>query len=124
MKKPVILISIAAAIGVGIILFALFGVKLWVVGTECYVQISNQNAEHNDGGRDGVIDVKGGMPYIYHLSAYDENGEEQSVSFGTSRELREGAFLRLKVVAVRGVTDWEEVAFEDLPEAVREKFSD
>ena len=34
-------------------------------------------------------------------------------------QLREGAYLRLSVLPVRGVTEWNEVQYEELPSAVQ-----
>lgn len=67
----------------------------------------------------GVIDPTGGMPYRYTLDAYDEKGAKTEIGFGTSRVLREGAYLKLTTAPLRGVTAWEEVTWEDLPEKVR-----
>ncbi|MCI8811486.1 MAG: YxeA family protein, partial [Oscillibacter sp.] len=53
----------------------------------------------------------------------DENGSEKEITFGTSRELREGAFIRLTVMPVRGVLDWSEVQYDELPEAVQNHYS-
>ena len=61
----------------------------------------------------------GGMPLLYTLPSYDENGSVQDLSFGTERQLREGACLRLSVLPVRGVTEWREVQYEELPSAVQ-----
>ena len=78
-----------------------------------YTQIREQES---DGG---VIDFTGGMPLLYTLPSYDENGSVQDLSFGTERQLREGAYLRLSVLPVRGVTEWREVQYEELPSPVQ-----
>lgn len=62
---------------------------------------------------------RGGMPLLYTLPSYDENGSVQDLSFGTERQLREGAYLQLSVLPVRGVTEWREVQYEELPSAVQ-----
>ncbi len=67
----------------------------------------------------GVIDPTGGMPYRYTLDAYDEKGAKTEIGFGTSRMLREGAYLKLTTAPLRGVTAWEEVSWDELPEKVR-----
>ena len=71
----------------------------------------------------GVIIFKGNLPYSYTLLSYDENGSEKEIIFGTSRELREGAFIRLTVMPVRGVLDWSEVQYDELPAAVQEHYT-
>lgn len=58
-----------------------------------------------------------GMTYEYTLPAYTADGEEKDVSFRTARLLRAGAYLKLTLQPVRGVTDWEEVPAQALPEA-------
>ena len=83
-----------------------------------YTQIDNQKIEQVD-SRGGVIDLQGGLPYSYTLPAYDENGSEKDITFGASRELKEGAFLCLTVAPVRGVTEWREVQYDELPAAVQ-----
>lgn len=50
----------------------------------------------------------GAGSYEYHLDTYDADGNMKSLSFKTSRELREGAYLKLEVMPVRGVISWEE----------------
>ena len=86
-----------------------------------YVRIDNTKIE-SLGSRKGVIDFNGGMEYGYTLTGYNERGEEKSVFFGANRHLKDGAFLKLSVVPIRGVTRWEEVIFEEMPEAVRMRF--
>ena len=83
-----------------------------------YTQVDNTQIreQESDGG---IIDFTGGMPLLYTLPSYDENGSVQDLSFGTERQLREGAYLRLSVLPVRGVTEWNEVQYEELPSAVQ-----
>ncbi|MDE5996162.1 MAG: YxeA family protein [Eubacterium sp.] len=59
------------------------------------------------------------MNYEYVLDSYDENGKKKTLKFETSRELRQDAYLMLEV-KVSGVHKWEEIQFEDLPQAVQE----
>ena len=70
------------------------------------------------------VDVleSGDMRYEYTLDAYNENGKEKQVTFKTSRELKEGAYLKLDVMLTRGVKSWEEVRFDDLPSKVKAKY--
>ena len=63
------------------------------------------------------------MSYSYTLRAYDENGNDKEITFGTSRELKEKAFLRLTVMPVRGVLEWSEVNYDELPAAVQVKYT-
>lgn len=89
---------------------------------EYYVQVDQSRMEKGH-ARNGVIDFTGGMAYRYTLPAYSARGEEQELSFGASKELRDGAFLRLTVKPVRGVVNWEELSYDALPSAVQLYFS-
>ena len=63
------------------------------------------------------------IDYSYTLPCYDKDGGEKDVTFGVSRKLRESAFLRLTVRPGRGVMDWAEVQYDELPPAVREHYT-
>lgn len=85
-----------------------------------YVQIDNSKIEQGN-SRDGVVDFQGGMDYSYTLPAYDVKGRRKDITFGASRELREGAFLQLTVKPLRGVVEWEEVQYDELPVDVQRR---
>lgn len=53
--------------------------------------------------------------YQYELTAFDEHGKMHDVKFTAYKKLREGAYLKLKVMAVRGVVGWEEIQYDELP---------
>lgn len=115
-------------VGTGIavlIVAALFGLGTWLYsGTGSmyyYTQIDNSKISEGK-PRDGVIDRQGGMSYSYTLSAYNEKGMGKDITFGASRKLREGAFLKLTVSPIRGVVEWSEVTYEELPEAVQKEY--
>ena len=122
MKKQ-IKIAIGAA---AVLLIVLIGFCAWFLSgsgsTEYYAQIDNTKVEQVD-TKGGVISFKGNLPYSYTLTAYDEKGTEKEITFGTSRELREGAFICLTVMPVRGVLDWSEVQYDELPAAVQNHYS-
>ena len=113
--------------GIGIVcfMFALACLCMFLLtgaGSACYYsQIDNSRLEQGE-ARKGVIDLKGGMAFYYTLLSYDENGREKDITFGTSRELKEGAFIRLTGMPIRGVTEWSEVQYEELPEAVQSRY--
>ncbi len=92
-----------------------------VCATDYYTQIDNTKLREVN-SRGGVIDIHGGLPYAYTLPAYDENGGAREITFGTSRELRDTAFLCLTVLPLRGVVSWREVTYAELPDAVQQKF--
>ena len=122
MKKQV-KIAIGAA---AVLLISLVGFCAWFLSgsgsAEYYAQIDNTKVEQVD-SNGGVINFKGNLPYSYTLLSYDENGSEKEITFGTSRELRDGAFIRLTVMPVRGVLDWSEVQYGELPAAVQNHYS-
>ena len=43
--------------------------------------------------------------------------------FGISRELKEVAFIRLTVMPIRGVLEWSEVQYDELPAAVQDQYT-
>jgi len=122
MKKQ-IKIAIGAA---AVLLIVMIGFCAWFLSgygsTEYYAQIDNTKVEQVD-TKGGVISFKGNLPYSYTLTAYDEKGGEKEITFGTSRELKEGAFIRLTVMPVRGVLDWSEVQYDELPAAVQAHYT-
>ncbi len=121
MKKRIMVGITVVVIVVGFICFCMW----FLSGTDStyyYTQIDNSKIEQVD-SRGGVIDLKGGMSYSYTLSAYNENGDEKDITFGASRELKEGAFIRLTVMPVRGVLEWSEVQYNELPAAVQSNYA-
>lgn len=84
-----------------------------------YTQVDNTRTTEVE-SRGGVIDPTGGMSLSYALPAYDKKGNEKEISFGTERQLRDGAYLCLKVTPIRGVTEWKEVRFDELPVKVQD----
>ena len=120
-KKLKIIIGVVAVFLIGLVGFC----ARFLSGsgsTEYYAQIDNTKVEQVDSDG-GVISFKGNLPYSYTLLSYDENGSEKEITFGTSRELREGAFIRLTVMPVRGVLDWSEVQYDELPAAVQNHYA-
>ncbi|WP_281533261.1 YxeA family protein [Anaerocolumna aminovalerica] len=57
--------------------------------------------------------------YEYTLDAYNEKGEKKSLTFTSSKQLREGSYLELYVAPFRGVTYWQEVQPDELPDQVK-----
>lgn len=62
------------------------------------------------------------MNYEYTLTCYTEQGKSREIKFKTSRQLREGAYLKLEFLNIAGVRNWEEVQLEELPEKVRTNY--
>ncbi|MBM6755682.1 YxeA family protein [Collinsella tanakaei] len=82
-------------------------------GATYYLQVDNARVIEDAAG-----DVD--MPYCYDLPAWSEDGAETSVVFRTARKLRDGAYLRFDAALLRGMISWEEVGYDELPDAVRE----
>lgn len=62
------------------------------------------------------------MPYKYTLDCYDESGHKKTLSFKTSRELKNNAYLKLEVMTT-GVHAWEEINYDELPSKVKTKYN-
>ena len=59
-------------------------------------------------------------PYLYKLGAVNATGDKAEIEFGTSRELRQDAFIKLDLQPIRGVVGWSEVTEDALPANVAE----
>ena len=105
-KLPII---IAVIIVIALIVEAYY--FLVVHKDQYYTQIDNTKIQEISGSDD--------MKYKYTLTAYNKNGKEKEVKFKTSRELREGAYLELDVMQMRGVINWREVQQDELPDDVK-----
>lgn len=122
MRKGIIIIITAVILALACVCVA--GVSLSdSSGIYYYTQIDNTKLEKND-THGGVIDFKGSMPYLYSLPAYSEEGDARECTFGAERELKEGAFIRLRLAPLRGVVSCAEVTFDELPETVKAKYPD
>ncbi len=119
-NKLKIVIGVATVLLIGLVGFCAWSLS-GSGSTEYYTQIDNSKVEQM-APNGGVITFKGNLPYSYTLLSYDENGSEKEITFGTSRELRDGAFICLTVMPVRGVLDWSEVRYDELPAAVQDHY--
>ena len=105
-KIPMIIaVIIVIALAVGAYYF------LVVHKDQYYTQIDNTKIEELSGSDD--------MKYQYTLTAYNKNGKEKEIQFKTSRELREGPYLELDVMQMRGVVNWREIEQNNLPDDVK-----
>ena len=105
-KLPIIIaVIIMIALAVGAYYFLVVHKEIY------YTQIDNTKIEE--------VSATDDMKYEYTLTAYNKNGKEKEVQFKTSRELREGAYLELDVMQIRGVVNWREVQQEELPDDVK-----
>lgn len=119
MKKKIL-------IGIGVVAFVAicFGTFLLsgAGSTYYYSQIDNTKIEQTESAG-GVINFGGSMYYSYTLRCYDEDGNEKDITFGTSRKLKEDAFIRLTVMPLRGVLEWIEVQYDELPAVVQKNYT-
>ena len=106
-------------IGLGIALvavLALVAVAGWAFyGESGHVYVKVDNA------RVAAIEPRAGMEYEYRLDGVAADGAQVEIAFQTSRELRDGAYLDLETKPLRGVVSWEEVDYDELPAAARDK---
>ena len=77
-----------------------------------YTKIFNDERKLNDKQR-----------YEYTLDTYDERGNKKALTFTSNKQLREQAYIELYVASFRGVTYWQEVQFDELPEQVQSVYS-
>jgi len=75
-----------------------------------------------DNSRIEKISVTDDMRYEYTLDCYNEKGKKKEFKFKTSRELREDAYLMLETNFF-GVHAWKEVQFNELPDKVKNIYS-
>ena len=114
MKTHTLLLLILWVVIMIIALVGLFYLTFFT-GTVYYAQVDNTNVSE--------ITPRAGMYYRYELPGYDEKGRARLLSFETSRILREGAYLCIEVAPIRGVTKWEEVQPEDMPDKARKELA-
>lgn len=110
-KLPIIIVAIIA--------IAICGLTLYMFEYSedvYYTQIDNTKIEKVSSNDD--------MKYKYTLKCYKENGKEKEITFKTSRELREDAYLKLEVRSIGGVHTWEEVQYDELPEKVKANYTE
>ena len=120
-KKMIVGFSVVAVIIAGFICFCVWFLS-GAGSTYYYSQIDNSKMEQVE-SKGGVINFSGSMDYSYTLFSYNENGKGKDITFGTSRELKDGAFIRLTVMPIRGVLEWKEVQYDELPVAVQSNYA-
>lgn len=96
-----IILIAGAAVGFG------WGGRVW------YTQVDN-DCVHKVAASDELV-------YEYSLLCYDRDGSSRELSFKTARVLREDAWLMLNAQPIRGVTAWQEVLPEEIPDPAAEK---
>lgn len=111
--KRILAISFVVVLVVGG--FALFQLyKSQYGGGTYYTQIVSEGKKTTEiikGGTEEIIN------YEYTQLAFDANGNSRMVTFKGNKSvpLRKGAYLKLTVNEIKGVTSWEEVTQSEVP---------
>ncbi|WP_240419374.1 YxeA family protein [Paenibacillus periandrae] len=112
MKKIWLVLGLLIVIGACLWIFFFTPEKLTPdnpAGKTVFYTIINEPGVQDENGR-----------YGYELTAYNEKGKEKKLGFSAGKPLRKGAYVQLYNTLIRGVTHWEEITFEELPEAVQQ----
>lgn len=108
-KMPIIIITIIAiAILGGFLYYFEYYEAIY------YTRIDNTKIEK--------VSSSDEMKYQYTLDSYNEKGTKKEVTFKTSRELREDAYLCLEINGM-GVHSWKEVQYNELPDKVKTNYN-
>ncbi|QDS33957.1 YxeA family protein [Brevibacillus brevis] len=118
-KTTIIVLSVILALIIGAV-FLLQNVNFNRLGAdEYYVQINKE-------GQKNEVTLDNGekfTTYDYTLLGYNENGEEKTLTFMAMKELRKDAYLRVFVKEEKGVTSYQEVKLDELPDKAKEKLA-
>ncbi|MGE8202941.1 YxeA family protein [Heyndrickxia sp. NPDC080065] len=115
--KKLIIPGIIIVLIAGFILF-IQNVNINRLGADnYYVQIKGTGEKIEDKSDNGEIYVS----YKYTLPAYDKNGNEKKFTFTSLKQLREDAYLNLFVKDKKGVTSYQEVKLNEIPDKAKEK---
>ncbi len=111
-------------------IFVIVGILLFIglVGGYLYYAETSEDYYYTQIDNTKISELKktdsAGMKYEYKLVSYNDKGKKKTLNFKTSRELKESAFLKLKVLPASGVNKWEEVQYNELPEKVKTHYKD
>lgn len=117
MKKIILscLIIVVILIGGGLVLQKVNFNRLGA--DQLYTQIKGQGKMIEDKIDNGEKIIR----YEYKLPSFDKNGQQQTLSFTSPKQLKENAYLMLYTKKDKGVTSYQEVAKKDLQKKVCEK---
>lgn len=118
-KGKTIAITAVATCGLAAVLILAASMTNLFLAGDYYVKIDNAHISENESSG-GVINLGSSEPYLYKLEAVNAASDRTEIEFGTSRELRQGAFLKLDLQPIRGVVGWSEVSEDALPSKVEE----
>ncbi|BAH42416.1 conserved hypothetical protein [Brevibacillus brevis NBRC 100599] len=118
-KTTIIVLSVILALMIGAVLL-LQNVNFNRLGAdEYYVQINKE-------GKKNEVTLDSGeklVSYDYTLQGYNANGEEKALNFMAMKELRKDAYLCVFVKEGKGVTSYQEVKVDELPDKAKEKLA-
>lgn len=87
-----------------------------------YAKIDPSKMSHHETNGNPIdFSGNGHLDYSYTLEAYNEKGEEKELTFGSSKELKDGHYVELEVQPIRGVVQWQEIQWDDLPIEAKKK---
>lgn len=116
MKKFLLTIAILFVVCTGG-LYALMSIDFNRMNADhYYVQIDEQPTEEKMKMSSGEVDTR----YVYTLDAYNEDGHKEVYEFSTDKALRQNAYLKL-YVKEKGVSSYDEVQLNDIPEKAKKK---
>jgi uncharacterized protein (TIGR01655 family) len=114
-KTAIILISFLVVLG-GAFLF-LQNVNINRLGTDkYYTQIIGEGKKLEERATSGEVYVR----YEYTLQAVKEDGEAKTVTFTSQNQLRQQAYLELFIKSDKGVTSYEEIKGDKIPQKAKE----
>lgn len=113
MKEKIIIIlsSLAFILLLGILIY-----NIEYKSFTYYTQVDNNKIKE--------LATTDSMKYEYQLTAYDTSGKSKKITFKTTRELRNKAYLKIRYRYISGVNKWEEVTYENLPSKVQKKYKE
>ncbi|ADZ64018.1 hypothetical protein BUI56_01120 [Lactococcus lactis subsp. lactis] len=86
-------------------------------GTNYYVQIHNDGKKLEEKTQSGSV----WHGYGYKEKAYNNPGQEKTLDFTATHNLRHEAYLKLTYNKQKGVTNWEEVKKTAIPKKALDK---
>ncbi|MGE6258160.1 YxeA family protein [Heyndrickxia sporothermodurans] len=109
----------------GVILILIVGFILFIQNVNInrlgadnyYVQIKGPGEKSEDKASNGEIYTS----YKYTLSGYDKKGNEKKLTFTANKQLRKDAYLNLFYKEDKGVTSYQEVKFNEIPDKAKEE---
>ncbi|PWU68399.1 YxeA family protein [Gracilibacillus dipsosauri] len=117
MKKIVITLGVIVILLLGGLLF-LQNVNTNRLGADSfYTQIIGDGEPIESKASNGEIYTN----YQYSLLGYDEEGNEITLDFNAAKQLRQGAFLQVFIKDDKGVTSYQEVKKDEIPEQALEQ---